>query len=560
MSQVEQRVVMVALADVVEGDDNYRKTFEEAPLAELTESVKANGVLTPILVRPTEGGTGKVQVVAGFRRVRACRRAGLSHVPAICREMNDEVARHANLLENLFRVDPHPLDEADAFHALLGKGHTVDTIAGVTGKPRAYVLRRLQLLKLGKSARKAFQQNKILVEVATMLATITDREAQNQAATALTVRADPMGVNEARALIDRNFRLRLKDAPFPTDQNDLVAGVPSCNACPRRTGSTPDLFGASSDKDLCTDRRCFDLKVEAGWTATCEEALAKGEEVLDEEESKKLFTHGTYLPSSSGFVDLGQQCLQDSKLRTWGAVLGKVRPPVIHARDKLGRAHQLCREEDAREALVYLYGDKATAAPSPSSVPGDVAAKQKEERAQLRRRREVIHRGLAAVAAAAEKAPPSGSDDVWRHLAAQAVDAVSYLEWGVVGKVRGMEGKPYDVRQRLMAELGAMTGAQAFGLLVQILSSRWATSPSLDRLPPALSGSAHVLGVDLEAVEKAVEAEAAEKVLQKAEGAPCSRCSKRSKRLSAVPNSEDRLCPACSREEEQPHSALRKAA
>ncbi|TQF08668.1 ParB/RepB/Spo0J family partition protein [Myxococcus llanfairpwllgwyngyllgogerychwyrndrobwllllantysiliogogogochensis] len=563
--QTTMRVVMMPLGNLVEGD-NYRKSIEEGPLAELAASIKARGVEVPILVRPADGRPFEdgspiedraFKVTAGFRRFRASHWAGLTHVPVIIREMSDDLAQEANLVENLFRVDPHPLDESDAFAAFLGRGHTADTIAGVTGKDRRHVVRRLQLQKLGKPARKAFKDGKILSDVATMIATITDLDAQNEATEALTRLADPEGVNAARHFIDRNFRLRLKDAPFATNRDDLGPGLPACNACPRRTGATPDLFGEASDKDLCTDRKCFTQKAEAGWTEKCEEALAKGLEVLDESESKKLFQDGNYLAYGCGYVDLGAQCYRDAQKRTWGAVLGKVRPNVILARDSFGRAHQLCREEDVRAALVYLHGD---AEKPPAQTEGEEPkAKRREERTRALRSREIINRGLAAVADAGEKVNPSGGVEIWRHLAGEAVELASYLNWACVGKVRGIEGKPYEVKHQLLARLEAMTGAQAFGLLCQILSSRWASAPSLEKLPPSLDGTAKVLNVDLEALAKSVDAESTEKARLKAEGAECPRCSKRSKRFVLLPNKE-RICHVCSRTQMDEQAPIQKAA
>jgi len=103
---------------IVPTEDQPRKTFYQESLEELAQSIKERGVLQPIVVRPTEGG--KYQIVMGERRYRASRMAGLTHIPAIIKELSDQETRTDALLENLQREDLNPIERARAIKELLG--------------------------------------------------------------------------------------------------------------------------------------------------------------------------------------------------------------------------------------------------------------------------------------------------------------------------------------------------------------------------------------------------------------------------------------------------------
>ena len=124
-----------------------RTRFDEAALKELADSIRATGVLQPILVR--RHGVGEYQLVAGERRLRAAQLAGLTKIPAIVREYDDREMMELALIENIQREDLNPIDEAKAYHALVEKvGMTHDQLSERVGKQRSSITNALRLLQL----------------------------------------------------------------------------------------------------------------------------------------------------------------------------------------------------------------------------------------------------------------------------------------------------------------------------------------------------------------------------------------------------------------------------
>jgi ParB/RepB/Spo0J family partition protein len=158
---------------VVPSATNPRKHFDPKKLAELTDSVKTNGILQPILVRPG-GGTKAFEIVAGERRYRAAKAAGLETVPAVIRQLTDEAVIECQVVENGQREDVHPMEEASGYHALMRiTKHDVGWIAGRVGKSEKYVYDRMKLLELIKEAQKLFWDGKFSAGHAIILARLT---------------------------------------------------------------------------------------------------------------------------------------------------------------------------------------------------------------------------------------------------------------------------------------------------------------------------------------------------------------------------------------------------
>ncbi|HZW16412.1 MAG TPA: ParB/RepB/Spo0J family partition protein [Brevundimonas sp.] len=129
--------------------DQPRKTFGQAELAELAESIRDKGVLQPILVRPHPKEEGVWQIIAGERRWRAAQLARLTQAPILVREMDDVAVFEVAIIENVQRADLNPLEEAEAYRLLMERfGRTQDAVAGVVGKSRSHVANTLRLLQL----------------------------------------------------------------------------------------------------------------------------------------------------------------------------------------------------------------------------------------------------------------------------------------------------------------------------------------------------------------------------------------------------------------------------
>jgi ParB/RepB/Spo0J family partition protein len=169
----------VPLKALVEHPLNPRKHFNEAFLAELAQSLRTKGVLTPLLVRPWDVGVRRLdtfQVLAGHQRLRAAHLAELREVPVIVRELDDDAALELMIIDNLQRADVHPLDEASGYASLMKSGYDVAHIAGRVGRSIKYVYDRVKLLELTPELQEHFLADRITAGHAILLARLDPKD------------------------------------------------------------------------------------------------------------------------------------------------------------------------------------------------------------------------------------------------------------------------------------------------------------------------------------------------------------------------------------------------
>ena len=158
----------IAIDTIHESSTNPRRTFDEARLQELAESIRSNGLIQPITVRPNSNG---FEIVAGARRFRAAQLAELFSLPARIVDISDAQALEWQLVENSQRVDVHPYEEAQGFQRLLDMpGYDVATLVEKSGKSPSHVYARLSLLQLIPSIAEAFTAERITASHANLLA------------------------------------------------------------------------------------------------------------------------------------------------------------------------------------------------------------------------------------------------------------------------------------------------------------------------------------------------------------------------------------------------------
>lgn len=166
---------MLSLLDIEPNKEQARKHFDDAALSELADSIAQHGVLQPLLVRPIFGGG--YQLIAGERRWRASRIAGLTQVPAIIKELSDEEAAVISLIENLQREDLNPVEEALGFASLISDfSLTQEEAAKKVGKSRPAVANALRLLKLPEKVLDYVRENKLSAGHARAIAAIEDEK------------------------------------------------------------------------------------------------------------------------------------------------------------------------------------------------------------------------------------------------------------------------------------------------------------------------------------------------------------------------------------------------
>ncbi len=391
---------MLPIAALQPSPTNPRKGFDKARLAELADSIRAKGVLQPILVRPLGKG---MEIVAGERRWKAAKTAGLAEIPAIVREMADAEVLEVQLVENLQRDDLHPLEEAEGYERLQKQGLTVEDLAAKVGKSKAYVYARLKLTMLVPEAWKAFHAGKLNPSTALLVARIPVPELQKQAVEEIT---DPsrgfagdegMSVREAAEFIQENYMLRLEEAPWPLADAQLVPGAGACTSCPKRTGNQRELFGDVKSADVCTDPKCFQTK-KAAWQAQVRaEAEASGRQVIAGKEAKAIKPQ-EHSPELKGYVDLSQRCYHDPKGRNYQALLGKHAEKAALLEDPHTKELKaVMPTADVTKALKEKGYSWAEGRRAVATDPGRAEQRKRDRKARLER--EVRHRIHEAIRA-----------------------------------------------------------------------------------------------------------------------------------------------------------------
>lgn len=169
----EKSIITLSINEVEPNREQPRKEFNESALTELSKSIEKNGIIQPILVRPKAGGS--YQIVAGERRWRAARMAGLTEIPVVIREMSDEEAAVFALIENLQREDLNPVEEAEGIRSLIEEfGMTQEDAADRVGKSRTAVTNTLRLLKLPENILSMVAKGKITAGHARALISLED--------------------------------------------------------------------------------------------------------------------------------------------------------------------------------------------------------------------------------------------------------------------------------------------------------------------------------------------------------------------------------------------------
>jgi len=299
-----------------------RHRFDVDKITELAESIRTNGIVQPIVVRPRDAQLSTLrdaplyEIVAGERRWRAAEIAGLTHIPAIARDLTDDQVLEVQLVENLQRDELLPLEEAHGYRELMRiKSIKAEDVGELVGKSRSWVYARLKLLDLPESARNDLQTGRLDASRALLVARIADPKRQEKALKLATER-DWRGeyLFSYRALREQlekaGATVNLKTAPFRRDDGSFwlftpilgkrgqedVEAIPACDACPKR------------DADVCTDVACYQAKVKQHGERVKKAAADAGKPVLTGEAAKAIAPRKDKLV---GYLDLAEPCDYD---------------------------------------------------------------------------------------------------------------------------------------------------------------------------------------------------------------------------------------------------------
>ena len=176
VNSTEEGVTYVDIDEIRPNENQPRKVFDEEKLNELASSIKEHGIIQPVVLR--REGNGYV-IVAGERRYRAARKAGLKKIPCVIRELSEDQNLLIAIIENMQREDLNPIEEAEGLSRMIDVyGLTQDAVSKSVGKSRPYITNSLRLLKLPEEVREITETGAITAGHARAIAGIEDKERQ----------------------------------------------------------------------------------------------------------------------------------------------------------------------------------------------------------------------------------------------------------------------------------------------------------------------------------------------------------------------------------------------
>ncbi|MDP3228484.1 MAG: ParB/RepB/Spo0J family partition protein [Acidovorax sp.] len=359
-----------------------RKEFDPGELQELADSIQANDVQQPLIVRILPGDRledtrrdtprGKPapthEIVAGERRWRGAIMCGLASVPVIIRDLTDSEALDTQMLENLHRVNLTALQEGEAYAIRMAAGLTVDEVAAKIGRSREYVYSKTKLLDLCTEGKEALRTKKIDPSHALPIARIPDNKLQLKALEYATTPkpgggGDCPSVSELKRWLHQNVLLHLDKAVFKITDAKLVEAAGSCKDCPKRTGANPDIFSDIEGKDICTDPPCFNSKTTAHRAALMARAEAKGMRVIDGAEAKKICNANSGALKGYSSLTQARHDVEGDHPAQLGKLLGKDAPaPVLIENPWTKELIEAVPTEEAESVLIAKGLIKTTSA------------------------------------------------------------------------------------------------------------------------------------------------------------------------------------------------------
>lgn len=215
---VKEPVETIVKINEVEPNKNQpRRTFDEDALLELAESIKQHGVIQPLIVKKRDK---YYEIIAGERRWRAAKMAGLKEIPIVIKDLSDQEIMEVALIENIQREDLNPIEEAQAYQRLIKEyNYKQDELAERVSKSRVAVTNSMRLLKLDERVQKMIIDDMISAGHARALLAITDSE--KQYTIAMKVFDEKLSVRETEKLI-KNLDKQVKPKVNTTSENDFI--------------------------------------------------------------------------------------------------------------------------------------------------------------------------------------------------------------------------------------------------------------------------------------------------------------------------------------------------
>jgi ParB/RepB/Spo0J family partition protein len=447
VAAITGHVEEIPLSRLVPSKNNPRKSFNDASMLDLMESIKAHGVTSPILARLKDG---KLEIVFGERRYRASKELKRETIPTIVKELGDEEADELRFVENLQREDLSPVEEAKEYERRW-KGISPADISAKIGKPETHVVQRLRLLKLIPEAQEALGKDKILLGHAFELCKLREDEQKQALKWLLSARVEVgesknfaevkthYSVEALKRYIQANFLLVLASAPFDTTDPKLNPSMGACTECQDNTANLGSLFPGVKDA-RCTVPDCFQKKalvaLDADIAAVEKES---GKKVFRlaigyERESQKLKVDGYWNQFSNAIVEVekGKECESAQQ-----AVVVHV-DPTITTKASVGKRTIVCVDEKCK---VHHGSGSQRAAKAPLKGLAKVNHKAETLAKSIPQRvRDEAYKQLAGKLLAQAKL--GGKEEAFSALLSYVREHLYIDRWRDAGKALGLEVPP----------------------------------------------------------------------------------------------------------------------
>jgi ParB family chromosome partitioning protein len=517
------------LSNLIESATNPRRIFDHEALKELAESIRSQGVLSPLLVRPLTESS--FEIVAGARRYRAAQLAEAETVPVRIVNLTDAESLEAQLIENLQRRDVHPLEEAQGFRALLNLDepkYSIEQISAKTGKSASYCAQRIKLTELTAAVTEAFAKDEIGVGHALLLAKLQPAE-QEQALSACFREDWNGGQGKAKRIllpvrhlhqwIEQNILLILKDAPFSKTDPSVNPAAGACVNCPKRTGGNAQLF-ADIAEDACTDPACYQSKLD-GFVAQTIAAKPKLVQISSAYGPAPATDSGNAALPRNKYIEIKQQDPNAKKQRDWPEyqTCKSMTEAIVTEGTEKGEVRKICADP---ECPVHR--------PKKQRPAGDERIKAEQEK---QRREEAIANvvGLRVLSAIVDAVPVRLTKRDLVFIVERLLPQLEERRVEVLARNRGIKkAQPSDSIGKLMGAYVRKAEEGELGqLLVETVILHAARTQS--ETGKALKDAAQHYKVDTDAIAQKVKAEfaakekaqAAKKTAAKAQPKPAAR-------------------------------------
>ena len=261
----EKEIIQVALDDIIPNRFQPRLSFDAPGLNELAESIRQHGIIQPLVLRKIGD---KYEIIAGERRYKASYIAGLSEVPAVIINLNDNESAEVAIVENIQRKDLSPIEEAKSYKKLLDRGYlTQDQLAGRMGKTQATISNKLRLLNLDDDIQNALLNNKISERHARSLLRIEDKNIQREVLNEILQRrlnvrdtenliTEKLGLPKSSEFIQvSNLTPKSFDFPKITSNKEETFNFPEIDSILNRTSNVDDEEIEVIEEEISEDKK-----------------------------------------------------------------------------------------------------------------------------------------------------------------------------------------------------------------------------------------------------------------------------------------------------------------